>query len=154
MHPWHGTVANLWGRHKDFTEFNENFEKSYLLNGLSNIVKFFTVWFLKIFCIKWILILFWVQCSVMPKATTTTNLFTTRRSFYPAFSSKFCDFSWNVIANDLIIILLLLTCSHMATITINEYDYFQFLSTLLLCWYKTAIKCIQIVLFYTVKHVG
>ena len=27
MHPWHGTVANLWGRHKDFTEFNENFEK-------------------------------------------------------------------------------------------------------------------------------
>ena len=30
MHPWHGTVANLWGRHKDFTEFNENFEKSYI----------------------------------------------------------------------------------------------------------------------------
>ena len=27
VHPWHGTVANLWGRHKDFTEFNENFEK-------------------------------------------------------------------------------------------------------------------------------
>ena len=25
----------LWGRHKDFTEFNENFEKSYFLNGLS-----------------------------------------------------------------------------------------------------------------------
>ena len=23
VHPWHGTVANLWGRHKDFTEFNE-----------------------------------------------------------------------------------------------------------------------------------
>ena len=63
VHPWHGTVANLWGRHKDFTEFNENFEKSYLLNGLSNIVKFFTVWFLKIFCIKWIHIFFWVQCS-------------------------------------------------------------------------------------------
>ena len=21
VHPWHGTVANLWGRHKDFTEF-------------------------------------------------------------------------------------------------------------------------------------
>ena len=62
-HPWHGTVANLWGRHKDFTKFNENFEKSYLLNGLSNIVKFFTVWFLKIFCIKWIHIFFWVQCS-------------------------------------------------------------------------------------------
>ena len=57
------TVANLWGRHKDFTEFNENFEKSYLLNGLSNIVNFFTVWFLKIFCIKWIHIFFWVQCS-------------------------------------------------------------------------------------------
>ena len=32
VHPWHGTVANLWGRHKDFTEFNENFDKSYLLN--------------------------------------------------------------------------------------------------------------------------
>ena len=63
VHPWHGTVANLWGRHKDFTEFNENFEKSYLLNGLSNIVNFFTVWFLKIFCIKWIHIFFWVQCS-------------------------------------------------------------------------------------------
>ena len=63
VHPWHGTGANLWGRHKDFTEFNENFEKSYLLNGLSNIVKFFTVWFLKIFCIKWIHIDFWVQCS-------------------------------------------------------------------------------------------
>ena len=64
VHPWHGTVANLWGRHKDFTEFNENFEKSYLLNGLSNIVKFFTVWFLKIFCIiKWIHIFFWVLCS-------------------------------------------------------------------------------------------
>ena len=63
VHPWHGTVANLWGRHKDFTEFNENFEKSYLLNGLSNIVKFFTVWFLKIFCIKRIHIFFWVQCS-------------------------------------------------------------------------------------------
>ena len=63
VHPWHGTVANLWGRHKDFTEINENFEKSYLLNGLSNIVKFFTVWFLKIFCIKWIHIFFWVQCS-------------------------------------------------------------------------------------------
>ena len=63
VHPWHGTVANLWGRHKDFTGFNENFEKSYLLNGLSNIVKFFTVWFLKIFCIKWIHIFFWVQCS-------------------------------------------------------------------------------------------
>ena len=63
VHPWHGTVANLWGRHKDFTEFNENFEKSYLLNGLSNIVKFFTVWFLTIFCIKWIHIFFWVQCS-------------------------------------------------------------------------------------------
>ena len=63
VHPWHGTVANLWGRHKDFTEFNENFEKSYLLNGLSNIVKFFTVWFLKIICIKWIHIFFWVQCS-------------------------------------------------------------------------------------------
>ena len=63
VHPWHGTVANLWGRHKDFTEFNENFEKSYLLNGLSNIVKFFTVWFLKIFCITWIHIFFWVQCS-------------------------------------------------------------------------------------------
>ena len=63
VHPWHGTVANLWGRHKDFTEFNENFEKSYLLNGLSNIVKFFTVLFLKIFCIKWIHIFFWVQCS-------------------------------------------------------------------------------------------
>ena len=59
----HGTVANLWGRHKDFTEFNENFEKSYLLNGLSNIVKIFTIWFLKIFCIKWIHIFFWVQCS-------------------------------------------------------------------------------------------
>ena len=56
VHPWHGTVANLWGRHKDF-------EKSYLLNGLSNIVKFFTVWFLNIFCIKWIHIFFWVQCS-------------------------------------------------------------------------------------------
>ena len=63
VHPWHGTVANLWGRHKDFTEFNENLEKSYLLNGLSNIVKFFTVWFLKLFCIKWIHIFFWVQCS-------------------------------------------------------------------------------------------
>ena len=63
VHPWHGTVANLWGRHKDFTEFNENFEKSYLLNGLSNIVKFFTVWFLNIFWIKWIHIFFWVQCS-------------------------------------------------------------------------------------------
>ena len=63
VHPWHGTVAKLWGRHKDFTEFNENFEKSYLLNGLSNIVKFCTVWFLKIFCIKWIHIFFWVQCS-------------------------------------------------------------------------------------------
>ena len=63
VHPWHGTVANLCRRHKDFTEFNENFEKSYLLNGLSNIVKFFTVWFLKIFCIKWIHIFFWVQCS-------------------------------------------------------------------------------------------
>ena len=63
VHPWHGKVANLWGRHKDFTEFNDNFEKSYLLNGVSNIVKFFTVWFLKIFCIKWIHIFFWVQCS-------------------------------------------------------------------------------------------
>ena len=63
VHPWHGTVANLWGRDKDFTEFNENFEKSYLLNGLSNIVKFFTVWFLKICCIKLIHIFFWVQCS-------------------------------------------------------------------------------------------
>ena len=62
VHPWHGTVANLWGRHKDFTEFNENFEQSYLFNGLSNIVTFFTVWFLKIFCIKWIHIFFWVQC--------------------------------------------------------------------------------------------
>ena len=41
----------------------KNFEKSYLLNGLSNIVTFFTVWFLKIFCIKWIHIYFWVQCS-------------------------------------------------------------------------------------------
>ena len=40
MHPWHGTVANLWGRHKDFTEFNENFEKSYILNGLSIFSKF------------------------------------------------------------------------------------------------------------------
>ena len=63
VHPWHGTVANLWGRHKDFTEFNANFKKSYFLNGLSNIVKFFTVWFLKIFCIKWIHIFLWVQCS-------------------------------------------------------------------------------------------
>ena len=27
VHPWQGTVANLWGWHKDFTEFNENFEK-------------------------------------------------------------------------------------------------------------------------------
>ena len=69
VHPWHGTVANFWGRHKDFTEFNENFEKSYLLNGLSNIVKFFTVWFLKIFCIKWIHIFFWVQCSFNPLKT-------------------------------------------------------------------------------------
>ena len=56
-------LPTLWGRHKDFTEFDENFEKSYLLKGLSNIVKFFTVWFLKIFCIKWIHIFFWVQCS-------------------------------------------------------------------------------------------
>ena len=69
VHPWHGTVANLWGRHKDFTEFNENFEKSYLLNGLSNIVKFFTVWFLKIFCIIWIHIFFWVQCSFKRQKT-------------------------------------------------------------------------------------
>ena len=68
VHPWHGTVANLWGRHKDFTEFNENFGKSYLLNGLSNIVKFFTVWFLKIFCIKLIHIFFSVQCSFKESA--------------------------------------------------------------------------------------
>ena len=73
VHPWHGTVANLWGRHKDFTEFNENFEKSYLLNGLSNIVKFFTVWFLKIFCIKWIHIFFWVQCSFNSISITTNK---------------------------------------------------------------------------------
>ena len=58
VHPWHGTVANLWGRHKDFTEFNEKFEKSYLLNGLSNIVKIFSL------VSKNILhIFFWVQCS-------------------------------------------------------------------------------------------
>ena len=74
VHPWHGTVANLWGRHKDFTEFNENFEKSYLLNGLSNIVKFFTVWFLKIFCIKWIHIFFWVQCSFKSRLPNNTIL--------------------------------------------------------------------------------
>ena len=43
VHPWHGTVANLWGRHKDFTEFNENFEKSYLLNGLSIFVQILNV---------------------------------------------------------------------------------------------------------------
>ena len=43
VHPWHGTVANLWGRHKDFTEFNENFEKSYLLNGLSIFVQMLNV---------------------------------------------------------------------------------------------------------------
>ena len=77
VHPWHGTVANLWGRHKEFTEFNENFEKSYLLNGLSNIVKFFTVWFLKIFCIKWIHIFFWVQCSFKPIADDLTLLYHT-----------------------------------------------------------------------------
>ena len=37
------TVANLWGRHKDFTEFNENFEKSYLLNWLSIFVQILNV---------------------------------------------------------------------------------------------------------------
>ena len=47
VHPWHGTVANLWGRYKDFTEFNAHFEKSYLLNGLSNIVNFSLFGFLK-----------------------------------------------------------------------------------------------------------
>ena len=86
VHPWHGTVVNLWGRHKDFTEFNKNFEKSYLFNGLSNIVKFFTVWFLKIFCIKWIHIFFWVQCSFNLSFKT---LFAIR--FWPCYqSSVFC----------------------------------------------------------------
>ena len=75
LHPWHGTVANLWGRHNDFTKINENFEKSYLLNGLSNIVKFFTVWFLKIFCIKWIHIFFWVQCSFIKKSLHLQMIF-------------------------------------------------------------------------------
>ena len=96
VHTWHGTVANLWGRHKDFTEFNENFEKSYLLNGLSNIVKFVTVWFLKIFCIKWIHIFFWVQCSfnkILYRYIGETGLVVTRASCYSwiAFSQKLED---------------------------------------------------------------
>ena len=36
-------LPNLWGRHKDFTEFNENSEKSYLLNGLSIFVQILNV---------------------------------------------------------------------------------------------------------------
>ena len=62
VHPWHGRVANLWGRHKDFNELNQNFEKSHLLNGYQFLSKFW------MFIAKNILHLmnsyfFWVQCS-------------------------------------------------------------------------------------------
>ena len=63
VHLWHDTVANLWGGD---IRISQNLMKT-LKNHISwtdyPILKIFTVWFLKIFCIKWIHIFFWVQCS-------------------------------------------------------------------------------------------